>query len=48
MKEFTDEKSDNDILVPEVSDQALEAAAFVGNLGAYTEFAYCTRFACPD
>ena len=45
--EIMNEQADNEILETEVSDESLEAAAFAGNSGAYTEIAYCTHVACP-
>jgi hypothetical protein len=36
-----------EMLGTEISDESLEAAACVGKLGAYTEFAWCTQAACP-
>ena len=47
MGDIMNEQTDDEMLEVEVSDESLEAAAFVGNLGAYTEFAFCTRVACP-
>ncbi len=41
------EQTEDEMLELEISDESLEAAAFAGNSGAYTEFAYCTRVACP-
>ena len=45
MSDMTNEEIE--ILISEIPDEALEAAAFAGNLGGFTEFAYCTAFACP-
>jgi hypothetical protein len=36
-----------EIVGTEISDESLEAAACVGKLGAYTEFAWCTQVSCP-
>lgn len=47
MNEFVNEQNDGEMLEIEISDESLEAAAFAGNLGGYTEFAYCTQVACP-
>ncbi len=47
MTNITSEQTEDEILSTEIPDEALEAAAFVGHLGGYTEFAYCTAFACP-
>jgi hypothetical protein len=45
---ITNKQIEDEMLEIEISDESLEAAAFGGNLGgAYTEFAYCTRVACP-
>lgn len=47
-KNITNKQIEDEILETEISDESLEAAAFGGNLGGvYTEFAYCTRVACP-
>ena len=47
MSDIMNEQTESEILEPEISDESLEAAAFAGNSGAYTEFAYCTHVACP-
>jgi hypothetical protein len=47
MSDTINEQTDDEILGTEVSDESLEAAAFVAKLGAYTEFAWCTQVACP-
>jgi hypothetical protein len=47
MSNIKNEQTEDEILETEVSDESLEAAAYVGSLGAYTEGAWCTRFACP-
>jgi hypothetical protein len=47
MSDVINEQTEDGMLEAEISDEALEAAAFVGKLGAYTEFAYCTQVACP-
>jgi hypothetical protein len=41
------EKSDEDLLSFETSDEALEALAFAGHAGAYTQFGLCTVSLCP-
>jgi hypothetical protein len=41
------EQTGGELLNAEISDDALEAAACVARLGAYTEFAWCTQAACP-
>jgi hypothetical protein len=47
-KNITNKQIEDVMLEVEISDESLEAAAFGGNLGGvYTEFAYCTRVACP-
>jgi len=47
MNELVNEQTEQEMLEIEISDESLEAAAFAGNLGGYTEFAYCTQVACP-
>ena len=47
IKDIKTEQTEDEILETEVSDESLEAAAYVGSLGAYTEVAWCTHFACP-
>ena len=47
MSDIINEQTEDEILGAEISDESLEAAAFVGKLGAYTEFAWCTQTACP-
>jgi hypothetical protein len=47
MSDIKNEQTEDEMLETELSDESLEAAAFAGNLGAYTEFAYCTQVACP-
>ena len=47
MTETTNEQTDNEVIDIDISDESLEAAAFAGHLRGYTEFAYCTAFACP-
>jgi hypothetical protein len=47
MSNIKNEQTEDEMLETEISDESLEAAAFAGNLGAYTEFAYCTQVACP-
>ena len=47
MNDITDEKTDDEIFSVEISDESIEIAAFAGNAGAYTQFAYCTQFGCP-
>jgi hypothetical protein len=47
MTDIINEQTEDETLEFEISDEALEAAAFAGKPAAYTEFAYCTRVACP-
>lgn len=48
-RNITNKQIEDEMLETEISDESLEAAALGENLGgAYTEFAYCTRVACPD
>jgi hypothetical protein len=47
VSDIINEQTEDEILGTEISDESLEAAAFVGKLGAYTEFAWCTQAACP-
>ena len=47
MSDIVNELTDDEILETEISDELLEAAAYAGRLGAYTEVAWCTHFACP-
>ena len=47
MREIMNVKTGDDVLGAEISDESLEAAAYVGSLGAYTEGAWCTHMACP-
>jgi hypothetical protein len=41
------DQTEVEIFNEEVSDESLEATAFAGNSGAYTEFAFCTMGGCP-
>jgi hypothetical protein len=47
VSDITNEKTEDEIFSYEISDESLEIAAFAGNAGAYTQFAYCTQFGCP-
>jgi hypothetical protein len=47
MKNIVKEQTEDDVPWLEISDEALEAAAFAEKIGAYTEFAWCTQFTCP-
>lgn len=48
MSEATVEQNEYETFTTETSDEALEAAAGSRCFGAYTQFAYCTQFACPS
>jgi hypothetical protein len=49
MSDIVNEQTEDElILEADISDESLEAAGFPGNLGAYTEFAFCTQVACPS
>lgn len=41
------EQADDEVVNIDISDEVLEAAACADRLRGYTEFAYCTAFACP-
>jgi len=47
MNDEVKERTEDEVPQLEISDEALEAAAFAEKLGAYTEFAWCTQFTCP-
>ena len=47
MSDAANEKTEDEILSIEVSDEALEAAAFQQNLGVYTQMGLCTFSNCP-
>jgi hypothetical protein len=47
MSDITLERTENEPLNTEISDEALEGAALAGHAGAYTQFAYCTSIGCP-
>ena len=47
MNDEVKERTEDEVPQFEISDEALEAAAFAEKLGAYTEFAWCTQFTCP-
>jgi hypothetical protein len=47
MNGIVEEQTENGVPWLEISDEALEAAAFVEKIGAYTAFAWCTQFTCP-
>jgi len=41
------EQIENATLSAEISDEMLEAAGSAESFALYTQFAYCTQFACP-
>jgi hypothetical protein len=47
MSDVINEQIEDGMPETEVSDEALESAAFARNFGIYTEFAYCTQVHCP-
>jgi len=47
MNSIPEEQTEIEVPWLEISDEALEAAAFAEKIGAYTEFAWCTQFTCP-
>jgi hypothetical protein len=47
MSDIATEQAEDEAIGVEVSDEALEAAAFAGNSGAYTQLGLCTLGACP-
>ena len=47
MSEIVNKQTEDEILETEISDELLEAAAYLGSLVAYTEGAWCTHMACP-
>ena len=47
MDDIVKEQTEDEVPGFEISDEALEAAAFAEKIGAWTEFAWCTRFTCP-
>lgn len=47
MNEIANEQADEQIMSVEVSDESLEAAAFAGNAGVYTQLGLCTFASCP-
>jgi hypothetical protein len=48
MSDITNEQTEDEIISSEISDESLEAAAFIQNLGVYTQFAFCTYSGCPS
>jgi hypothetical protein len=42
-----DDRSEDEVLGADVSDEALEAAAFDERLAAYTQMGLCTFSSCP-
>jgi hypothetical protein len=47
MSDIADEQAEHEIISIEISDESLEAAAFAGNSGAYTQLGLCTLSTCP-
>jgi len=47
MKDILKEQTQDDVPTLEISDEALEAAAFADKIGAWTEFAWCAQFTGP-
>ena len=46
MSEFANEQTEDEITSVEISDESLEAAAFAGNSGVYTQLGLCTFSNC--
>ncbi len=48
MSDIANEQTEDEIIsIEEISDESLEAVAFAGNSGVYTQFAFCTCSDCP-
>jgi hypothetical protein len=47
MADITNDPIEDEIIAAEISDEALEAAAFASEAGAYTQFGLCTLSLCP-
>ena len=47
MSDVPSEHAEETLASPEISDEALEAAAFSGNAGVYTQMGLCTFSSCP-
>ena len=47
MSDYNIVPKENEFLSIEISDEMLEAAGSVECFALYTQFAYCTQFACP-
>jgi hypothetical protein len=47
MSEIANEPTEDEIVATEISDEALEAAAFAGHAGVYTQLGLCTLSTCP-
>ena len=48
MSDIRNERTDDDVIGPEISDEALETAALAIHSGGYTQYAFCTMGTCPD
>jgi hypothetical protein len=47
MNAIAAEQAEDEFMSVDISDEALEAAAFAGNSGAYTQLGLCTFAGCP-
>ena len=47
MTDSTTEQTEDEIFIWEFTDESLEAAAFAGHAGAYTQMGLCTFSLCP-
>jgi len=47
MSNIPSEVAEEALTSPEISDEALEAAAFAGISGVYTQMGLCTFSGCP-
>ncbi len=47
MSEIANEPTEDEIVAADISDEALEAAAFAGHAGVYTQLGLCTFSNCP-
>ncbi len=47
MTDIANDQSEEEIVATEISDEALEAAAFAGHAGVYTQLGLCTFSNCP-
>jgi hypothetical protein len=48
MTDIANDQSEDEIVATEISDEALEAAAFAGHAGVYTQLGLCTFSTCPS